>query len=292
MDDGTELKEEVDKVAAMLGPNNPVILQTAKKMTLALMQRCETMPQKGTIELECSFGVGNPKKKGFQPCIPLTDAKIILTALERGRTEWESKEGWSMVYDTYVHLPENGTCRIRSTDKGLIEVMQKDLLVRADLCSKSRPELNLRLQAKMENQIQEKRQNRIQLLIPQSVRVSTRRTFVYDSKSMKGIKYSYTIIKAWVGRTAQEAEQLMADENIPNCKRTSTATLEIECEIPVESLQVYTVMYCCLGLLMKSQDILQILAGGRDMKSVQFKDVIADNLMKRNTLKRKRAIRK
>lgn len=296
----------LDDMRAMLASNHPEMLRNAQEMASYLLTLPGSLANaRGTLELECSLGISDVSGKriarGWKPSVPALEAQMLLTAFERGETLWTSLDsGWRLVYDTYVLLPshtndsETSRARLRSIDGEPEHNITKTLIARTDFSVGGSSPLRVRFQSSLESTITSSCQSRVLLLVPESVRVSMRRSFVLDSISMSGVKYKYTVLKAWTGRTTKEAEVLMQssdDKSGENC-----IEVEVELEWPCPTPE--RILYACVGLLLKAQDLLDLLSGTRDMQKCSFtrllttrkamppEDILPPHGVKRKNLKR------
>jgi hypothetical protein len=267
----------MEHMRSSLASNNPEIMCAAFEMATHLMHLPQPTEDKGRLELECSLGMGSQDgkrlPKNWQPSLGALDTQMILTALERGEAQWASvDEDWRLVYDTYVQMPSTSSAepctraRLRNVDGISDQNITKTLLARADFNCPNPTPLHVRFQAKLERQIQSKNRNPVMLLPPESVRVSMRRSFEMESESMLGVTYRFTVVKAWTGRTAKEAEMMMhALEGSPG---ENGVEVEVELEWPCTTPE--RLLYSCLGVLIKTQDLVQLLSGDREMKKITF----------------------
>jgi hypothetical protein len=256
--------ESVTRMALMLSDNHPRLVSMAKEMA-GFLAACKFTPNdKGTLEIEVSFGCGAHTR--FEPTLKPLQAQMVLTACDRGLVQWTEREDeWHIYYDTYVKLPgSKEMVRVRSIDGKDNRNITKTLVARLDLMSVGQQELTMRMQAKVERDVVCMQCNRVLLVAPESVRVSTRRSFLAESSTLIGLKYRYTVIKAWTGRTAKEAEIKMQES------KEGMNTVEIESELPWPLQDHSTLVYACLAILMKGQDILELFTGDRSMRKLRF----------------------
>lgn len=267
----------LEDMRATLASNHPEMLRSAFEMAQHLTELPQSLDDEGKLELECSLGMsegdGKRMQRGWRPTLPPLEAQMVLTALERGETEWLAVDAdWRLVYDTYVQMPANvaadqsSRARMRSVDGNPEQNITKTLLARTDfVCSST---LRVRFQAQLERVVRSGSKNRVLLLPPDSVRISMRRSFELDSESLVGIKYRFTVIKAWTGRTAKEAEMRMqasvdAGEN--------SVEVEIELDWPCSTPE--HLLYGCLGVLIKTQDLVELLSSTRNMRRTTFNKI-------------------
>ena len=266
----------------MLASNHPEILRNAQEMASYLLTLPASVAStRGTLELECSLGIsdmsGKRVARGWKPSVPPLEAQMLLTAFERGETLWTSLDnGWRLVYDTYVLLPsptnggEASRARLRSIDGEPEDNIQKTLIARTDFVGRGSSPFRVRFQSSLESTITSTCQSRVLLLVPESVRVSMRRSFVLDSSSMSGIQYKYTVLKAWTGRTTKEAEILMQSSD----EKSGENCIEVEVELEWPCHTPERILYACVGLLLKAQDLLDLLSGTRDMQKSSFTRIL------------------
>jgi hypothetical protein len=279
------LLSRLEGMRSTLASNHQHMVVSAFELASHLALLPQSAHDQGTLELECYVctgpATGSKRATGWTSALAPLDAQMVLTALERGATRWTSQDNdWRLVYDSYVQMPDDANAtptrvRLRSVDGVPEDNITKTLLARTDFsahCAKdavggeSVP-LQVRFQAKLERKIQLGSRNRVMLLPPESVRVSMRRSFVLESKSMRHVRYRFTVIKAWTGRTAQEAERLMHSEVDSNLGQSS---VEIEVELAWPDSGPERLLYCCLGLLLKTQDLVELLSGSRELVKRAF----------------------
>jgi hypothetical protein len=280
VDESMTITSRLEDMRAMLASNHPEMLRSAFEMASHIAQLPRSSADDGKLELECSLGISEAKGKrvarGWKPTMPPLEAQMVLTALERGEANWTSLDSeWRLFYDTYVQMPAlpatgpKSRARLRSIDGTPEENITKTLLARTDfMCARSSP-LRVRFQANLERCMHSGGRNRVLLLPTESVRVSLRRSFELDSESLVGIKYRFTVIKAWTGRTAKEAEMMMHSSGASPGENSVEVEIELDwpCRSPVRLL------YACLGVLIKTQDLVELLSGVRDMRKSTFNKI-------------------
>lgn len=254
----------VSRMGDMLSDNHPRLVEMAREMAGFIATRNPAPNDKGCLEIEVSFGAG--AHTNFEPKIDDVSAQMILTACDRGMVEWTSREDeWHIYYDTYVRLPVSAdTVRVRSIDGKENRNITKTLVARLDLATTAGDNLTMRMQAKIERDVICAPRNRVLLVPSESVRVSIRRSFCADSSTLRGLTYRYTIIKSWHGCTAKEAEVKMRDR-VDGCN-----SVEIEAELPWPVMDHGTLVYACLAILMKGQDVIALLSGDRGLRKLRF----------------------
>jgi hypothetical protein len=263
-------RQRLEEMRSTLASNHPDILCSAFEMAAHLSQLAVDCSKNGNLEIECSLGIGNADKtrisRTWRPHLPPLEAQMVLTALDRGKTKWTSLDSdWHVVYDTYVQMPGQTSqrTRLRSVDGNPEDSITKTLLARTDFTCAG--DLKARFQAKLESSVESDSKCKVLLLPPQSVRISTRRNFEVESETLTGITYRYSVIKAWTGRTAQEAEMMMQD---PHKQGENSVEVEVELSWPFSSPE--RLLYACLGILVKTQDLVDLLRGSRDMHKSSF----------------------
>ena len=262
----------------MLSSNHPEMLRAAVEMSNHIRRLPTTdNDDRGVLELECSLGMAPNEGKrvgaGWRPTLHPMEARILLTALEQGEAKWTSIDAeWRLVYDTYLRLPdtEDGSrnlVRVRSIDGQSEKNITKTLLGRIDFICPPPCELRLRFQAKLEREVQPEVRHSVLLLPPESVRVSLRRSFEVKSEKMKGVCYRFTVVKAWTGRTAKEAEIVMHNDEDQDLGENS---IEVEVELDWPSKSPERLLYSCLGVLVKTQDLVELISGVRELRKTSM----------------------
>jgi len=229
----------------------------------------------GIVELEASIGMSNGRiSKGWRPELPAFETQLLLTALERGATCWDEVGEWKIFCDTYVVLDkslttstQSQTVRMRSIQGEKSTSITKTLLTRTDFAATG-SNIRVRFQAKAERDVATTSAQVI-LLLPESVRLSLRRTYVLHSRAEPACTYRYTVYRAWTARTSSEAERLMHDDE-DNGQTTGQCGVEVEVEVD-EKAAPELVMYASLGVLTKIQDLVAVLTGGsRSLRKLSF----------------------
>jgi hypothetical protein len=278
--------DDIEHMVTMLSSNHPRMVAMAREMAAYLASLNPPASDKGTLEIEATFCDGDIVRLG--PRLDALKAQLVLTACDRGLAEWTSKDDeWSLYYDTIVQLPASKkSMRVRSINGGEHRNIAKTLLARLDTQSSADKDLTMRVQAKVEREVQCTHQNRVLLLPPESVRVSTRRSFESISSTLRNVKYRYTIIKGWTGRCAKEAEQIMHEGKDTETQGVSSVEVEVELPWPVQ--EHATLVYACLGLMMKAQDIVELLTGDRSVHKLKF--LCYDDFGKALQLRKRKAV--
>lgn len=282
-DPGSEQWPNVQSMGVMLADNNPSLVRTAKEIACGILNIASLQGQlPGVLEIEACFGSGTGG--AFMSHIPALDAQMLLTAFEKGMVEWDRvEEGWSIVYDTFLTIPSTGqSVRTRSVNGGPSENICKTRVVRMDVTSPTRADMTARLQGKVERTVEPPRSGGMLLLKSDSVRVSTRRSFEAESRTMQGLSYRFTVMQSWTGRTSCEAERQM------HAGAEAQSSVEIECQLAWPQVDEHKLLFGLLSLLMKCQDIMEVLCGDRcihRLKLQRFEDSLQVGKLK----KRKKA---
>ena len=281
-----ETTPDIERMVTMLSSNHPRMVAMARDMAAYIAALNPPANDKGTLEIEATFCDGDIARLG--PRLDAINAQLVLTACDRGLAEWNAKDDeWSLYYDTIVHLPgSKNAMRVRSINGGNHRNITKTLLARLDTQSNANTNLTMRVQAKIERDVQCMQHNRVLLLPPASVRVSTRRSFESISSTLQNVKYRYTIIKGWTGRCTKEAEQFMHEGKDTETQGVNSVEVEVELPWPVQ--EHATLVYACLGVMMKAQDIVELLTGDRTVHKLKF--ICYDDFGKALQLRNRKAV--
>ncbi len=288
----------VRKMTEALGCNNPQLLKNALEVAACIGHR---VGDTGTLEIEAGIGVQDSTSEGLH--LPNFEAQCILTALDRGRTEWAKRDDqWRIVHDTFVEIPSEspgGRCsssqaRIRSENGVPGGAVTKLRIARVDFACQDDSSLKLRLNSRIERGMENVARKGFVLLEPFLVRVSTVRTFEIDSKTMNGVTYRYTIAKTWSGRTVAEAEKLMHRETSEGGEVLGVNTVEVEVELSSATVEPETVVFACLGVLVKTQELLELIHDSKTVKKISLRSFKPNEQSKTPVKKRalaKRSVR-
>jgi len=265
----------------LLAQNHPFVVQQGEDVAAAVRKALAKGLGSGqdssvvnplesaVLEIEGSFGSVDRVTGAFVQNLDTLSAQRIMTALDRGRTEWEHVDDeWSLVHDSYVTIPETGeSVRARSVNGKPHSNITKNLVCRADFETVA-PEVDFRLNVKLERPLQPHHRNKVIVLTPDSVRVSVRRRFTYRSKSLPYLEWHYDVYRSWLAKTVEEAERAMRDPDVT--EKTARTTVEVETELKWNGLDPDLVQIACTSLILKIQDLLAVCTHDRSMRRISL----------------------
>jgi hypothetical protein len=268
------------EVLAAVAQHPADLISMATRLAAALLARQPTRPC--VVEIEATFGEKTHTHGTFKQQLDPELTQYVLTALEHGESDWESKTDWIMYTDSYFHIGNSqDIARSRMVGGQTSPPLVKTVVCRQDLrCAdigwktstgdawdKCEPPW-IRLNVKTEEVLSEQVVHDMGLVVPASVRLSLRKNFVRKSQTLPGVTWTYTVGRAWTAPSAREAEAMMhARDNIID---SSVFLVEIETEVnweDPESVNPTRVLMICLSLLLKVQDLSAIITGSRSVWS-------------------------
>ena len=248
------------RILLALGLNHPDVVAMGKALATEVLRHPPLV--KCGLELEATFGFASDTEN-FQQNITVLDAQRVLTAFDHGKVNWDKKDDtWVLVKDMYLRLTRSRKnaklARIRTIDGKREQPIFKIPLLRMDLCSQER---SVRVGAKME--VSTPKMNKVMLIPPESVRLSTRRRFSTTSNVIRGCQWNFEVARAWVAKTMATAERRMvANEGF-------TTGIEVETIIdwdPDNRPCNEFILTTCIGLFMKIQEVMALLTGNKSLR--------------------------
>jgi hypothetical protein len=268
------------EVLAAVAQHPADLVEMAIDLATAVLARKPTRPC--IVEIEATFGEKTHANGTFKQQLDSELMQYVLTALEHGESDWESKSDWIMHVDSYFCIGNSrDMARSRTVGGKSSPPLVKTIVCRQDLrCAdigwktqageeweKCEPPW-IRLNVKTEEELPAQIVHDMGLVVPASVRISLRKNFVHVSETLPGVKWTYTVGRAWTAPSAREAEKMMrASDNFIDA---SVFLVEIETEVDwasAESVNPTRILMICLSLLLKVQDLSAIITGSRSVWS-------------------------